>query len=417
MDDSAEFGEMARAIRDRLDGYDQRHERTALILKNMDRQLNQAKSLGVLNARQIEAGRKAARQASPRATLIKILTAKLIAATKTYGRDDGSEIAAQIYPGNEAVIAATKAPREFLMKAATSPAMTTVGGWASELAAQAIFPGLLASLAPRSVYAQLKSRGISVSLAGIASMRFPARGPTTAGGSIFVGEGLPIPVRQLSLSTGAVLAGHKAATISLFSGEVARASIPAIETVIAQAMGEDIASAVDAALLGSSAPSASASGGLLNGLTPLAASTAADLSSAVAEDLSNLAAAIPAAQELAFIMSSEQATSAALLCAGFSSLDTIISDTVPHGLVLAIDAADFASVAENGDLEAESGMTTVDDDNPLPVATGTSGAGAITAAPHLSAWQTDVIALRAIENAAWAMRRPGRIAYIAAVKW
>ncbi len=391
---------------------DQRHERTKLMMKAMDSRITEVKNLAISARRSLNASGK--RQVPPRVILIKAITAKLIAAA-TKARTDGSEIAEQLYSDMK-VIEATRSPREFMAKAATSPAMTSVNGWASELVAQSNFPGALASLSPRSIYAGLKARGINASLQGIGSLRLPARGQAGMSNP-FVGESQPIPVRQLSLSGGGLLTPHKAATISLFTSELAKASVPTIETVLAQAIAEDIAVAIDSVLLGSAEDSAVQPTGLLSGVSGLTASTATDLASACAEDLSALASAIPSASALVYAMSNEQATAAALLCPGLASLDVIIADTIPDGQILALDASDFASSADQGDLTVETDATVITDDNPLPVSTGSSGTNATSGSPHRSLFQIDCYGVRVIEDVSWCMRRSGRVAFVSGAKW
>jgi hypothetical protein len=234
---------------------------------------------------------------------------------------------------------------------------------------------------------------------------------------IFVGEGQPIPCRELDFDSAPLLA-HKAAVISTLSGEVARYSTPAAEGVIGQALSDDLGIGIDTALLDANPASAIRPAGLLNGLAALTASTATSPADAAASDIAALARAIvPGAVSLALIAASAQAASLALLY-GNSALDIISTDALPPGTVLAIDASDFAAVVEpGGSIDVSDGATVVAKTDPLPVSTGTSGAAAITDAPHTSLWQHDLLGVRVVESVGWQMRRAGRVAFVQNVAW
>ncbi len=395
-------------LADLTDQINRRNDRTALVIKHMDQRITEAKSLAAANQRALDASRK--RQQSLRSILIKSITARLVAAAAKKHADP-VEIASAIYgPGR--VIEAVKDLSAFMAKAATDPAMTTVAGWAAELVGQANYPGLLATIAPQSVYASLKSRGTSVSLSG-GSMRFPSRAVPGTVPNPFVGEGQPIPVRVISLTSGGLLQPFKAACISLFSGELGRSSTPSIEAVLRQALAEDIAASIDGVLLGSAAGSPTQPPGLLYGVTGLPPSTATDLASAAAEDLSALAAAIPSAGSLVYLLNSAQVVAASLLVPGSAGLDFIVSDSVPAGTVVAIDASDFIATADQGGIDVAEDASLITRDDPLPVSTGVSGA----ASPHQSLYQVDCVGVRLIEDVSWSLRADGRVAFVTPTSW
>lgn len=401
-------------VRSYVDGqFGQRERKTGLMFKSLGERINEAKALAVANRRQIDSGAK--RRSSPRAILIKSLTARLMALALKNGEPD--QLAEQLY-GAGKIVEATRDPVGWLRKAVTNPAMTSVPDWAGTLSNQGVYGGLLATLAPASVYAALKTRGISVNLAGVGSLRFSARAVPGSVPNCFIGEGQPIPVRQLSFLQGAVLVGHKAASISLFTGELAKASTPSAEAIIGQALAEDIGISVDTALLGNAAGTVTQPPGLLNGVTPLTPSAATDPAQAASADMAALAAAInPAAAALTFIMNSVQAANAAMLVPGFGAVDVIASDIVPAKTVIAVDAADFVSSVDDGEVRVENDATVISRDDPLPVSTGASGTDAVTASPHQSLWQMDLLGIRIVEDISWAMRRAGRVASVANVKW
>ncbi|MCS3742590.1 phage major capsid protein [Rhizobium sp. BK661] len=352
---------------------------------------------------------------APYRSLIRSISVRLIAAAN-YGSDPES-LAKELFPNSPGLPDVIKAPDAYMRRAYTSPARTDVVDWAGVLANTTNYPGLFTSLAPASVYSALSRRGTTISLSGTAGVRFPAR---SAPGSFnpFVGEGATISVRSISLSAGAVLVPHKTAVLSPYTRELAQASMPTIESVIRQGLSDDLSLGVDAVLLGNGAATASQPAGLLNGLTGLTPSAATDpaTAAAAAADLSALAAAInPAPSALAFIMNPIQATSLGLLLPG--SADLIVSDSVPAKTVIAIDAADFAASADNGQIDVSEDASYISTDAPLPVATGSSGTAAVTDTPHISAWQMAIISVRVIEDVSWAMRRAGRVSYLTGAKW
>ena len=71
---------------------------------------------------------------------------------------------------------ALRAEPKRIARAAVSPAMTTVSGWASELVGTANYAGLLPQLLPGSASAQLSQRGLRIPFDnGIGVVKLPAR--------------------------------------------------------------------------------------------------------------------------------------------------------------------------------------------------------------------------------------------------
>src|SRR3954454_6554690 len=130
---------------------------------------------------------------APGATFARVVTAMVL------GRRDGTPaaaIAAKHFPYDADVTKGLARPGS-IFKAASGPAMTTVPAWAGEL----VTPGVLGALpiiAPQSVYSQLSRTPAStrVALPGRTPVKVPSRAPTPPAAPPFVGEGLPIPVRQ-----------------------------------------------------------------------------------------------------------------------------------------------------------------------------------------------------------------------------
>jgi hypothetical protein len=87
------------------------------------------------------------------------------------------------------------------------------------------------------------------------------------------------------------------AVISAFSEEIAEWSTPSIEALVRQTMADDTSGLLDQRLLDNVAGSATRPPGLLNGVTPLTATTGGGFA-ALSADLSALAEAIPGATDL-----------------------------------------------------------------------------------------------------------------------
>ena len=106
---------------------------------------------------------------------------------------------------------------EYMLKAASAPAMTSVSGWAQELAAVAIYD-LIQSTASISAAADLISRALQVSLDGVAELHVPGRVLNAAAAGQWVAEGAAAPVRVLAFST-TILQPRKLVTHSTYSRE------------------------------------------------------------------------------------------------------------------------------------------------------------------------------------------------------
>jgi hypothetical protein len=387
--------------------------RNAAITKGLNSKIDAVKHTAIGAQRGLDQIRQAQKaQASARSILIKSI---VVRAAAIVFKNSVEAMLPVLYPDNSKVAKALINPLAFT-KAAQGPAMTSVDGWARDLTHTSNF-GLIASIAPASVYAALISRGISIDLAGQGSIRFISRPIPTDVPNIFIGEGAAIPVRQLDF-TGTGLIPHKAAVVSLFTAELAKQSTPAAEAIISQALQDDTSVQIDAALLDDQIGSTTRPSGLLYGVVPLTASDAALPADAAAADIASLASAFtPGAQSLTIIAAPAQAAILGLLHPG-NGLDVLSSDLIPAGTVIAIDSADFASVVQDGGLiDVSSDATLITKTDPLAVSTGTSGAGAITDAPHLSLYQHDLFAIRLIEDIGWQMRRAGRVQMIEGVSW
>lgn len=343
---------------------------------------------------------------------------------------------------NAVAFASNKAPEEVLerlygndeatgiiVKAAVAPATTTTSGWAAELVNTAMTE-FLETLRPMSVYPELAAAGGGRLSFGPnqGAIKIPARAPTPSIGGSFIGEGAPIPVRRLAL-TSATLSPKKLGVITTFTREIARYSTPAIEGILRNEILADTAITLDSILLDNVAGDAIRPAGLLNGVTAITATTGGG-QAAILADIRKLRAPFDAANNgtnLVLLMNPAQEVGLALTPAAdgqlgwtsavLSRYKIITSTAIPVGRVIMVNAGDF--VTATGDVpEFEmSNEATLHMEDSAPLAIGTAGSPATVAAPVRSLFQTATMGLRMLMDVSWALRRPGSVAWIDGVTW
>jgi hypothetical protein len=292
---------------------------------------------------------------------------------------------------------------EYVLRAASSPAMTSTPGWAQELAPVTL--QFLASLSPQSAGADLLGRGIQLRFDGYKSISLPTIGQGQAG---FIGEGKAIPVVQFQTAPGVKLDPHKLALISTLTREMIESSNA--EPIIRAVLIESAALGLDAVLFSANAATADSPAGLLNGITATTASTASPLTDAMLQDLSTLGGAIArvAGSNIAYVAAPEQAFGLALRSPDFA-YPVLASKALPAKTVIAIalDAlvSGFDPVPQ---VEASRHPELVMDTAP-----GDPTSGQQT----ISLLQTDKVALKMRMQAAWALRTPNALAYMTGVTW
>ena len=320
-----------------------------------------------------------------------------------------------------------------VLRAAVNPAMTSVAGWAAELA-QTSNAAFMDRLMLESIYGPLSAAGARYDLGRNAAIKIPTRANTPRASGAWVGEGAPKPVKRIGLSS-LTLTPHKLAVISTFTEEMAMYSVPAIEGLLRQAMTDDTSEALDGFLIDNVAASATRPAGLLNGVTPLTPSAATTATEKMMADLKALIGAIVAVgggRSIVILMNPAQsmAIGFAQTTTGdfvFTSTDEagrkfnarfIVSRTIPAGTVIAVDAADFATITGDTPRFAVSNEATLheEDTAPLPLVTGAQGSG-VVASPMRSLFQTDSVAIRLSLFLSWGMRRAGMVSAVTGVTW
>ena len=345
-------------------------------------------------------------------------------------RKPPDQVRREIYGEDEA----TRVVFEWAQRAATVPATTTLAGWAAELVQQIVVE-FMATLMPKSVFPRLSGLGLSLTFGRNGKIIIPTRSRTPTIAGSFVGEGAPIPVRQGAF-TSQTLTPKKMAVITTWTREIDEHSVPAIEGLLRNAIGEDTAVSLDAVLLDANAATVVRPPGLLNGVAALTA-TAGGGFNALVGDIKALSGALLTGtagnvRQPCWIMNPQQVNSAGLIAAPgvgafpfreeigqgrLSGWPIIDSGTVPLGTVIAIDAADFVAVGGDAPRFEISDQATLHLEDTAPADIVSGAAPGTPANPVKSMWQTDSLALRLILPVNWALRRTGVIAWTQGVTW
>jgi len=350
-----------------------------------------------------------------------IIRAAIVHGIALHTNKDPIEVGERMYGHDETV--------GLLVKAAVAPATTTTSGWAAELV-NTQMDGFLETLRPVSVYPALAAAGGGRLAFGpnAGAIKVPARSPTPSIGGSFIGEGGAIPVRRLAL-TSVTLTPRKMGVITTFTREMARYSSVQLEAMLRTEIVNDTAITLDSVLLGSGAGDAIAPAGLLNGVTPIAATVGGGHEAFLA-DIRKLRAPFTAANApggLMLLMNPAQADNLDLMAGADGTLgwaDRVLnryqvatSTAIPLGRVIMLRAADFVSATGDTPEFELSNDATVHMEDTTPLQIGAAGTPNVVAAPVRSFFQTGVSGLRMIMDVTWAMRRTGVVQYIDDVSW
>lgn len=316
-----------------------------------------------------------------------------------------------------------------LIRAAVAGATTTTSGWAAELV-NTQMDGFIETLRQDSVYPALSAAAGGRLAFGPNSgaIKIPSRASTPSIGGSFVGEGAPIPVRRLGLSS-ITLTPKKMGVISVFSREIARYSTPAIEALIRQEIVADTAITLDSLLLDATAASSVRPAGLLNGVTAVT-ETAGGTYAAILADFRALRAPFDTANAgngLMVLMNPAQMEALNLTPGADGTLGwanavidryrIVTSNAIPAGTVIMLRAADFVTATGDTPEFELSNEATIHMEDTTPLQIGTTGTPTTVAAPVASMFQTAQIAIRMLLDVSWAMRRTGMVQFVEDVTW
>jgi HK97 family phage major capsid protein/HK97 family phage prohead protease len=336
-----------------------------------------------------------------------------------FGNKTIDQVLEERYRGHEATA--------IIAKADQTVGTTTVSGWASELV-QTAYADFVQALMGFSIYPALRERGIGLSFDGAGTVSIPSR---TAGGAAggFVAEGSPIRVGRIT-TAATTMTPKKMGVIVPFTRELAKRSTPAIEALVRQAILEDTAAVLDAALLDATASSTARPAGLLNGVSAVGVGYGGGDFQAVVEDFKALLAPFytaNGADNLTVIMHPSQALALSMMPGPgdgrfgwaeplMSRLTVIESTYATSGRLIALRNSDFATAlgdAPEFDI-SEQATVHMEDTTPLEIVSGT---GPTTADPVRSFFQTATIGVRMLMDVSWTMRRSGMVQWVNGTTW
>src|SRR5262249_45889558 len=227
----------------------------------------------------------------------------------------------------------------------------------------------------------------------------------------------PIPFVQPSLTKATVGPPRKLAFGIGLTNELEEASPDSAAQILARLLGESAAKAIDQYVFDNVAADSTRPPGLLNGVTPLTASTTgASTIDAMTADVGTFANAFGAAginaESMILITNPREGLSARML-SGFEATPTLpilMTPSVPSGTVIpAIPAALASGFAGVPEVEMSTQWEVLfEDTSPTAV----PGVG-----PTRSLFQQAMIGVKVRVKCAWASLQPGAVQFMTSVKW
>jgi hypothetical protein len=323
---------------------------------------------------------------------------------------DPVEICKARYPDDRLTLA-------LLERAATTQATTADAAWAGPLTHTAIEQSVEDIVAMSVAWRLALAGALRVDLGNVASVTVPGRSVHAADAGTWVGEGQPIPVRQMNLYPGATLRPTKVACIVTMTRELTEASN--IEAVVRQLLTEAAGIAIDAAMFSAAPASGVQPAGLLNGLTALPPTSTSTLGfDSCAQDLGVLVQDVATrggGRKIFFVAAPAQAIAIRFWAGGQFSvtpatdvLPVAASVGLPVGSVVAIEPESLAfAIGDPQFTVSKVAALHMEDTTPQNIG------GAV---PVKSMYQIDAFALKMTVRATWGMRAP-HTSFMNAVQW
>lgn len=326
---------------------------------------------------------------------LRLLTARAIASAT---RRPALDVAGNLWPSDKVLA-------QLLTRSVSAPAMTTVAGWAAELAHKVVYDGL-EGMGPSAAGARLLMQSLVLMFDGNGLISAPGfvAGAANAG---FVAEGAPIPVRQLA-ATAALMQPYKLGAIGVLSREMIESSNA--EVLVGDTLMRAASAALDVALFGSAAATAAQPAGLRSGVATTPPSASPDAFQAFFEDCATLINAVSVVGGNGpFVLIGSPGRIAAMvmrfvLQAG--NVAVLASNAMGNDLMCVAPLALVAAISPQPEIEASTAAELHMNDTPLPIVNG----GA-PASPARSLFQTDSVALKMRWPLSWAIRDPRAVAW------
>jgi hypothetical protein len=301
---------------------------------------------------------------------------------------------------------------EIIRRAASTQATVGAPAWAGALAQQAIEDAVM-EIATLSAASGLIQRGMQVGFDRRASIRIPGRLLDSSDAGFWLGEGQPIPVRNLRITSGPTLTPHKLMVLVAFTKEQTEQS--AIEAVSRALISEAVALSLDKTLFGTQAENGITPGGLLAGVAPITATAAGgSVADTAAKDIGALIAALVAnnaGRDPVLAMNPALAVRLRLVAGPKFDTPILQSNSIPDKTIIAIESSSFVS-AFGSVPEFEVG-----DQTAIHMESATPSDPIMSGQPVKSLWQVDSIALRMRLWASWGLRASGHVQAIVGTNW
>jgi hypothetical protein len=294
---------------------------------------------------------------------------------------------------------------DYVARAPSAPAMTSVAGWAAELAQTVVYDALEA-LGPASSAAELFRHGLVLSFDGAGAISCPGF-VAEFGNAGFVAEGLPIPVQQRTLGI-ATLNPHKLCGIAVLTEEMMESSN--LEALIGDVAVKAAGRMLDEVLYDANPGDASRPRGLRYGVANLTPSNATDLLEACLEDVTaliNAVAPVGGNGPYALIASPGRAMVLRSKLVGHDEKQLLIlgSSAVINDVLCVAPAALVAALSPDPEIESTSAGTVVMDTAP----------GAAGTMAEKGLFQTRSVAIKMRWPVTWALRDPRGFAWLTPV--
>lgn len=337
-------------------------------------------------------------------------------------RQDPSQVAKDAYRDSPEI--------EMLVRAATAPATTTGSTWATNLMQQS-WGEMVELLRDVSVYGRVP--GMRVDFANTLNLPVQnGRGALAAG---FVAENGAIPVKEGSIGTTS-LQPKKLGVISAYSKELGRRSVPSIQQVIQSQILADTSEGLDALFLDATARSATRPAGLqdptetgagnINAATNVAAVAHGSTVAEILLDIDALLARAEAIKasggvwlmnpaQVRGLRNKQDATTgqfvfrASIDAGSFEGIPIVSSTNVTAGITVYVANDSMGFGSELMPYFEQSDQATLHFENTSPLQIGTVATPNTVAAPTISLFQQDLIAIKSIWTLDWRILRKAGI--------
>jgi hypothetical protein len=322
-----------------------------------------------------------------------------------------AEVVKERFPGDQATLS-------LVQRASTNPASRNTSGWAQQMAPDLV-SDFVGALTPLSAAARLMSAGMRVDLAGKNTTKVPRRqnGAKPVTSIAWIAENAPIPVKQFVLDSVTLGPAYQLPIIAALSREAVIHSSG--QQTVSTLLREDTAATLDSWMFSTQAGTVGTSpAGLLQGVTPVVASTAIDKTEAMLVDLEKLAGVIGDAggTNVIYIAATRQERAARLRLWNADDVVIFPCASLAAGTVIAIEPNAFVSYV-NPEPIIDVGTETAlhfEDTSPAQLATGT---GPTVATPIRSLFQQDLVAIKVVLEISYVMRATGMVSFMTSAAW